>query len=94
MYLWFGCLTMARMKIGDVEVFTISEAATRYGIGRKTLLTQIRRGILSATLSGHTYIVTSDEMERYVRDHKGKPGLASPSHPGIPPRKKGDDPAS
>lgn len=72
---------MARMKIGDVEVFTISEAATKYGIARKTLLTQIRRGNLAATLSGHTYIVTSAEMDRYDEQRKQPRGFARPDHP-------------
>jgi excisionase family DNA binding protein len=72
---------MLRMKIGDVEVFTLSEAAERYGIARKTLLTQIRRGIIDATMSGHNYLVTDTEMEKYVSERKGKPGTASPDHP-------------
>lgn len=61
--------------------FTLSEAADRYGIARKTLLTQIRRGRLAATMSGHNYLVTDIEMEKYVRERKGKPGTASPYHP-------------
>lgn len=80
---------MSRMKIGDTEVMTVSEAAQRYEIGRKTLLTQIRRGKIAATKSGHAFLVTSDEMEKYVRERKGKPGLASPDHPGI--RRASDD---
>jgi len=72
---------MACMKIGDVEVFTISEAAAKYGIARKTLLTQIRRGNLAATLSGHTYIVTSAEMDRYDERRKQPRGFARKDHP-------------
>jgi excisionase family DNA binding protein len=72
---------MPRMKIGDVEVFTLTEAAERYGIARKTLLTQISRGRLEATMSGHNYLVTDTEMEKYVRERKGRPGTASPYHP-------------
>jgi len=72
---------MTRMKIGDVEVFTLSEAADKYGIARKTLLTQIRRGNLTATLSGHTYIVTSEEMARYDEQRKQPRGFARPDHP-------------
>ena len=71
------------MWIGDVEVFTLSHAASRYGIARKTLLTQIKRGRLAATKSGNAYLVTSNEMERYVREQKGRFGTASPLHPGV-----------
>lgn len=72
---------MPCMKIGDVQVFTLSEAAERYGVARKTLLTQIRRGVISATMSGHNYLVTDAEMAKYVAERKGKPGTASPDHP-------------
>lgn len=68
------------MKIGDAEVFTISEAATRYGLARKTLLTQVRREKLAATKSGNVFLVTDTEMERYMRETAGKPGFASPLH--------------
>lgn len=89
---------MGRMKIGDVEVFTISEAAAKYGIARKTLLTQIRRGNLAATLSGHTYIVTSAEMDRYDEFRKQPRGFARPDHPmhgqqGPGHRRKKSEPA-
>ncbi len=69
------------MKVGDVDVMTVSEASARYGIARKTLLTQIRRAKLPATLSGHTYLVTSAAMEIYVHERKGRRGAASPDHP-------------
>jgi len=69
------------MKIGDVEVFTLSEAAEKYGVVRKTLLTQIRRGNLHATLSGHIYLVTADEMIRYDEQRKQPRGFARPDHP-------------
>ncbi len=85
------------MKIGDTEVFTVSEAAARYGIGRKTLLTQIRRGKLAATLSGHAYLVTAEEMDRYDQERKaGVRGFGNPNHPlhgkqGPGHRRKKDD---
>lgn len=86
------------VKIGGIDVMTLSEAASRYGVARKTLLTQIRRERLEATRSGNAYLVTSDEMERYVNERKGQHGFASPAHPfhgRRPPRKgevSGDDP--
>ncbi len=70
------------MRIGDVEVLTLAEAAERLGVKRNTLVQQVRKGALNATLSGHVYLVTADEVERYRSDHRGRHvGFESPTHP-------------
>ena len=69
------------MEVGGETVFTISEAATRYGLSRKTLLTQIRRGVLVATKSGNVFLVTASEMERYDAVRKAPRGFARNDHP-------------
>jgi excisionase family DNA binding protein len=70
------------VKIGDVEVLTLAEAAERLGVKRNTLVQQVRKGALAATLSGHTYLVTADEVERYRAEHRGKRGsFQNPNHP-------------
>jgi len=69
------------MEVRGETVFTISEAATRYGLSRKTLLTQIRRGVLAATKSGNAYLVTASEMERYDAVRKAPRGFARDDHP-------------
>ena len=69
------------MEVGGETVFTISEAATRYGLSRKTLLTQIRRGVLAATKSGNVFLVTASEMERYDAVRKAPRGFARDDHP-------------
>lgn len=70
------------MKIGDVEVLTLNEAAERLGVKRNTLVQQVRKGVLNATLSGHVYLVTAEEVERYKQDHRGHKGsFQNPDHP-------------
>ncbi len=84
------------MKIGDVEVLTLKEAAERLGVKRNTLVQQVRKGALAATLSGSVYLVTAEEVERYKHDHRGKHvGFESATHPmhgkqGPGHRRKGD----
>ncbi len=62
------------MKIGGTEVLTVHDVAERLGLDRTTLARQIRRGALKAEKSGKTWLITAEEMERYRREHKGKPG--------------------
>lgn len=70
------------MKIGDVEVLTLTEAAERLGVKRNTLVQQVQKGALDATLSGHVYLVTADEVERYRAEHRGHKGsFQNPDHP-------------
>ena len=69
------------MKIGDVEVLTISEAAARLELDRTTLFRQIKAGALKAEKTGAVWLIDAREVERYREDHKGKHGYASPSYP-------------
>ncbi len=69
------------MKIGDTEVLTLTQAAERSGLSANTLRAQVKNGVLPATLAGKTYLVTANDLEMYVETHKGRHGVASPSHP-------------
>lgn len=62
------------MQIGDEEVLTLAQAAERLGISYHTLRNQAANGVLKARLLGKTYLVTSSEVERYRREHLGRPG--------------------
>ncbi len=63
-----------RMKFGEVEVMTLAEAGERTGISPGTLVIQARKGVLRAQKMGKTYLVTEEELARYMREHAGKPG--------------------
>ncbi len=67
-------LYIARMRIGDVEVITLAEAARRYGIDRTTLFRQAKAGILKAEQSGRSWLVTTLAMDEYMRDHAAAEG--------------------
>jgi excisionase family DNA binding protein len=69
------------MKIGDVEVLTISEVAERLALDRTTIFRQIKSGAIKAEKSGAVWLVDAREVERYRTDHKGKHGKASPDYP-------------
>ena len=69
------------MKLGEHEVLTLSQAADRLGVSRKTLVAQAKKGVLRATLTGNVYLLTGTEIERYRDQHLGKHGFANPSHP-------------
>lgn len=69
------------MKIGETELLTLAQAAERAGLSPHTLRAQIKNGVLPATLAGKTYLVTADDLAVYVETHKGRHGVASPSHP-------------
>ncbi len=62
------------MTTGGDQLLTLSQAAERLGLSRKTLWLQVDRGVLHATRIGSVWVVTESEMERYSREHKGKPG--------------------
>jgi excisionase family DNA binding protein len=79
--------TMMDMKIGREEVLTLVEAGERIGLSPNTLRNQIKRGVLPAHLAGKTYLVRPKDLEKYERDHMGKPGAASPDHPRTGNRK-------
>lgn len=62
------------MKIGGVRVLTLKEAEERIGVSHVTLQKQAQKGVLHAVLIGKQWLVTVDEIDRYAREHKGKPG--------------------
>jgi len=70
-----------RMKIGREDVYTLTQGAEYTGLSPNTLRAQIIRGVLPATLAGKTYLVRAKDLDRYIRDHKGKHGKASPDYP-------------
>ena len=69
------------MRIGGTEVLTLTQAAQRSGLSANTLRTQVKNGVLPATLAGKTYLVTADDLDRYISEHKGRHGVANPTHP-------------
>ncbi len=56
------------------DVLSLSQAAALLGVAASTLRHQAQAGRLRATLVGKTWIVTSTEVERYRREHKGRKG--------------------
>ena len=64
-------------------MLTLTEAADELGLASSTLRHQVQAGRLRARLVGKTYVVTPREIERYRREHLGKPGR--PSHRAAPP---------
>lgn len=69
-----NCCIFDGMKIGDVEVLPLPEAARRYGIDRTTLFRQAQKGVLKAELVGKTWLVTTHAMDEYMRDHAAGEG--------------------
>jgi len=69
------------MKIGDVEVLTIHEAADRLKLDRTTIFRQIKAGAIKAEKTGAIWLIDAREVERYRDEHKGKHGKASPDYP-------------
>jgi excisionase family DNA binding protein len=65
---------MFDMKIGREEFYTLVEASEIVGLSANTLRAQIKNGVIPARLVGKTYVVRPKDLDRYVRDHKGKRG--------------------
>lgn len=60
---------------GGDTVLSLHQAAERLNISHRTLRAQAKKGVLQATLiSNRFYVVTATEVERYRREHLGKPG--------------------
>lgn len=59
---------------GVEDVLTLEEASERIGVAVSTLRRQARDGVLRASRKGYTWLVTFEEIDRYAREHKGKPG--------------------
>ncbi len=55
-------------------MFTIREAAKRLERDRTTLFRQIQSGAIKADNESGVWLITSQELERYARENKGKPG--------------------
>ena len=64
-------------------LLTLTEAAAQLGLAASTLRHQAQAGRMRARLVGKTYVVTAGEVERYRREHLGKPGR--PTHRPAPP---------
>jgi excisionase family DNA binding protein len=62
------------MKIKGIEVLTLVEAGERIGVSPHTLRRSAEAGTLHADKKGKTWLVTADELDRYARENKGKPG--------------------
>jgi excisionase family DNA binding protein len=61
-------------EAGDI-VLSLHQAAERLGVSHRTLRAQAHKGVLRATrISERFYVVTEQEVERYRREHLGKPG--------------------
>ncbi len=62
------------MKIGRQEVLSLVDAGERLGVSAHTLRRSVLRGTLRGVKVGKTWLVTAEEVERYARENKGKPG--------------------
>jgi len=62
------------MKIGELEVLSLAEAAEVLGVTRRNLSNQAKRGRIEATMLGDRYVVTAAEVQRYQKEQAGKPG--------------------
>jgi excisionase family DNA binding protein len=70
------------MQIGDEQVLSLQEAASRLGVSPITLSKQAKKGVLRATMIGRSYAVTASEVERYRAEHLGRRGgFEDPNHP-------------
>lgn len=72
---------MFRMKIGREEVYTLVEAGERVNLSPNTLRAQIKNGVLPATKIGKTFVVRPKDLDRYMRDHAGRPGRPKKNAP-------------
>lgn len=52
------------------SLLTLAEAAELAGVNPASLRHAIRRGTLTATLYGKTYLVTRDEIARFIRERR------------------------
>jgi excisionase family DNA binding protein len=56
-----------------MNLLTVTEAAERLGLSRSTVLNQIRQGVIRADRIGRLLVIGQDEVERYRREHLGRP---------------------
>jgi excisionase family DNA binding protein len=50
---------------------TVTQAATQLGLNRRTVWQQINNGILAASRLGSMWVITTTEVDRYAREHRG-----------------------
>lgn len=62
-------------------MLSLRQAAESLGISITTVKQQAKAGVFRATLVGHQYVVTASEVERYRREHLGKPGPKPKARP-------------
>lgn len=72
---------MFRMKVGREEMIRLTVAGERTGLSPNTLRAQIKNGVLPATLEGKTYFVRVKDLDKYMRDHAGRPGRPKKKDP-------------
>ena len=74
------------MPIGDY--LTVAEAAELLGVQRVSIHSAIKRGALAAEKKGPRLVVIGrDELDRYVREHKGGQGWDKRKAPDYTPSK-------
>jgi hypothetical protein len=56
------------------DIISLAQAADELNLGTSTLRHQAAGGRLEARLVGKTWITTRQEVERYRREHLGRPG--------------------
>jgi excisionase family DNA binding protein len=56
-----------------MNLLTVTEAAERLGLSRSTVLNQIRAGAIRSERIGRLWVISEDEVERYGREHRGRP---------------------
>jgi excisionase family DNA binding protein len=64
-------------------MLTLAQAAAELGIAHATLRHQVQLGRMKARLFGKTYVISTEELERYRATSLGRPGR--PSHRPAPP---------
>ena len=76
---------MFDMKIGREEFFTLVEAGEQVGLSPNTLRAQIKNGVLPASKIGKTFVVRPKDLDRYMREHAGRPGRPKKKEESQPP---------
>ena len=64
------------------EQLTVTEAAVRYGLSRTWVRVLLEQGRLQGRLFGRTWVVESDEIERYIQERQppGRPKGSKNEH--------------
>jgi hypothetical protein len=67
--------TLQHPSVSDLFV-TMQAAAKEYGVGYQWLRAAAMFGVLPAEKAGATWLAAREDVERYVRKHKGKRHVA------------------